>query len=87
MQVGLLQGGCTLYEYFILRACNGQRLRMFGVLLALPSATIRVMSSRPCQVITAAWLRLVYTWQESCMQCLYQGRALGAECMSTGHDG
>ncbi len=60
-QVGLLQAGCTLYEYSILRACNVQRLRMFGVLLALPSATIRVMSSRPCQVITAAWLRLVFT--------------------------
>ncbi len=50
LQLGVLQTVSIAYEYTMLCVCNAQRLRAYGVFLALPSATNRAMASRPCQV-------------------------------------
>eukprot|EP00877_Chromochloris_zofingiensis_P002757 jgi/Chrzof1/12482/Cz06g35270.t1 len=46
----LCQLFCMVYSYMILVLANTQHMKLFSVFLLLPSATIRAMAARPCQV-------------------------------------
>lgn len=69
MQAVLLQLCGIAYEYLLLMLVNAQQMQHFSVLLALPSATIRAMTSRPCQVREATLMLVVGTCGQN-MWCL-----------------
>ena len=50
LQAILVQMSCMGYEFVLLKLCNLQHMRRMSVFLALPSATIRGMTNRPCLV-------------------------------------
>jgi hypothetical protein len=50
LQAILVQMSCMGYEFVLLKLCNLQHMRRFSVFLALPSATIRGMTNKPCLV-------------------------------------
>jgi hypothetical protein len=50
LQAIMVQMICIMYEFVLLKMCNLQHMKRFSVFLALPSATIRSMTARPCVV-------------------------------------
>eukprot|EP00878_Enallax_costatus_P025839 GHUV01027676.1.p1 GENE.GHUV01027676.1~~GHUV01027676.1.p1 ORF type:complete len:1421 (+),score=378.88 GHUV01027676.1:621-4883(+) len=46
----VVQMSCMAYEFRLVQQCNVSHMRLFSVFLALPSATVRIMTQRQLQV-------------------------------------
>lgn len=46
----VVQMSCLAYEFRLVQRCNVSHMRLFSVFLALPSATVRIMTQRQLQV-------------------------------------
>jgi hypothetical protein len=50
VQALVVQLGCMIYQAYLLQRCNMAHMRLFSVFLALPSGTVRIMTTQQMQV-------------------------------------